>query len=309
MNTQHLKYAVEIERSGSITKAADRLYLNQPHLSRTIRELEETLGADIFRRTSKGMVPTKRGAEFLACAKNILSQIEKMESLFDGSESPRISFSMAAPRASYISYALTEFIKSLPQGVKVDVNYRETNSISAMEDVVDGTCNLGIVRCQSEYAGYFTGMFDEKNLIHKLIREFDYMILCSSSNPLAAEDVVDCSKLDRYVAITHGDSALPSAAPHVRPCAARSDSGGGEIAVYERGSQLELLSRVHSTYMWVSPMPEEVLEKFSLAQKKSNAPRNAHKDFLIHRSGYGLSGEDKAFIEKLGEAIRGTKIA
>ena len=58
MNTQHLKYAVEVERTGSITQAADNLYMAQPNLSKAIKELEDTLGISIFRRTSKGVVPT-----------------------------------------------------------------------------------------------------------------------------------------------------------------------------------------------------------------------------------------------------------
>ena len=52
MNTQHLKYAVEVERTGSITQAADNLYMAQPNLSKAIKELEDTLGISIFRRTS-----------------------------------------------------------------------------------------------------------------------------------------------------------------------------------------------------------------------------------------------------------------
>ena len=81
MNTQHLKYAVEVERTGSITQAADNLYMAQPNLSKAIKELEDTLGISIFRRTSKGVVPTEKGAEFLVYAKRILTQLEKVEAL------------------------------------------------------------------------------------------------------------------------------------------------------------------------------------------------------------------------------------
>ena len=63
MNTQHLKYAIEVERTGSITQAADNLYIGQPSLSKAIRELEESLGIVIFKRTSKGVVPTEKGLE------------------------------------------------------------------------------------------------------------------------------------------------------------------------------------------------------------------------------------------------------
>lgn len=72
MNTLHFKYSVEVEKTRSITQAADNLYMAQPNLSKAIRELEDTLGITIFERTPKGVVPTKKGAEFFElCKKDI----------------------------------------------------------------------------------------------------------------------------------------------------------------------------------------------------------------------------------------------
>ena len=58
MNTLFFKYAIEVEQTRSITKAAENLYMAQPNLSKAIRELEETLGFPIFVRSSKGVIPT-----------------------------------------------------------------------------------------------------------------------------------------------------------------------------------------------------------------------------------------------------------
>ena len=55
MNILHLKYAVEVAKTRSISKAAENLYMGQPNLSRAIKELEESLGITIFRRTTKGI--------------------------------------------------------------------------------------------------------------------------------------------------------------------------------------------------------------------------------------------------------------
>lgn len=60
MNTLHFKYAVEVEKTGSISQAAENLFMAQPNLSKAIRELEDTLGITIFRRTSKGVVQRTR---------------------------------------------------------------------------------------------------------------------------------------------------------------------------------------------------------------------------------------------------------
>lgn len=65
MNTVLLQYAVEVEKTGSITQAAANLFMDQPNLSKAIKSLEETMGAPIFKRTPKGMLPTARGRVFL----------------------------------------------------------------------------------------------------------------------------------------------------------------------------------------------------------------------------------------------------
>lgn len=74
MNLQHLRYAVEVANCRSITKAAARLFIGQPNLSRAIRELEDEFGAPLFRRTSTGMIPTVQGEAFLEHAKIILNK-------------------------------------------------------------------------------------------------------------------------------------------------------------------------------------------------------------------------------------------
>ena len=65
MNLLHLKYVVEVEKTRSISKAAENLLMGQPNLSRAIRDLEQSLGVTLFRRTSKGISPTPEGEEFL----------------------------------------------------------------------------------------------------------------------------------------------------------------------------------------------------------------------------------------------------
>ena len=99
MNLLHMKYAVEVAEASSITKAAEKLYMGQPNLSRAIRELEDTLGIKIFKRTSKGIVPTPQGDEFLRYARKILSQVDAVEQLYRGEKTRARRFSITVPRA------------------------------------------------------------------------------------------------------------------------------------------------------------------------------------------------------------------
>ena len=63
MNLQFLRYAAEVEKTGSFTQAAENLYMNQPHLSRAVRELEKEMGFSIFNRKGRGIfAPCQGGA-------------------------------------------------------------------------------------------------------------------------------------------------------------------------------------------------------------------------------------------------------
>ena len=79
MNLLHLKYAVEIANTKSISRAAENLYMGQPNLSRAIKELEENLHITIFNRTSKGITVTPEGEEFLQYARRIIGQVEEVD--------------------------------------------------------------------------------------------------------------------------------------------------------------------------------------------------------------------------------------
>ena len=83
MNIQHLRYAVEVARTGSINKAAHCLLVAQPNLSRSIKDLEASLGVKLFDRSPLGMTMTPAGEEFVGYAARILSQIEEVENLYD----------------------------------------------------------------------------------------------------------------------------------------------------------------------------------------------------------------------------------
>mgnify|MGYP000373353349 CR=1 FL=1 len=98
MNLSYLKYAVEVEKTGSITKAAQNFYMNQPHLSKIIRELERDLGEAIFDRTSRGMIPTKKGEEFLRYARTIMAQEEQIEALCTRNRESALEFRFCGPR-------------------------------------------------------------------------------------------------------------------------------------------------------------------------------------------------------------------
>jgi DNA-binding transcriptional LysR family regulator len=154
-NILHLKYAIEVERAGSISKAAETLYLSQPHLSKAIRELESSLGAAIFKRTSRGVIPTARGKEFLRRARVALRQLEGMEEIFKPSSHIRHALDLCVPPSCYLFEALDRYLQVLDPEKEVDLQFRHAHANGTMNRIADGEENLGILRYQSIYEPYY----------------------------------------------------------------------------------------------------------------------------------------------------------
>ena len=71
MTLQQLKYALTIADCGSMNEAAKQLFISQPSLSETMKELETEIGLDIFLRSNRGIVITPEGEEFLGYARQV----------------------------------------------------------------------------------------------------------------------------------------------------------------------------------------------------------------------------------------------
>lgn len=303
MNLLHFKYAVEIAKTKSISQAAENLYMGQPNLSRAIKELEEKLGITIFLRTSRGIAITDEGEEFLQYAQRIVAQVEEVEQRYQEGIKKQ-HFSVCVPRASYISYALTEFAKHINPDAPADITYRETNSMRTIQTLIKEECNLGIIRYQTAFDKYFKTMFDEKKLISELVTEFSYVLLISKKHPLAGKEEIFPEDLEGFIEITHADPYVPSVPMTDVKKAEFSKNIDKRIYVYERASQFALLEKVPTTFMWVSPIPEELCKKYGLIQKVCKSNSKTYKDVMIYRKGYKLTDLDKQFIENVCEAKR-----
>jgi DNA-binding transcriptional LysR family regulator len=299
MNLLHLKYAVEIADTSSMTKAAERLYTAQPNLSRAIRELESTLDITIFKRTSKGIIPTPEGEEFIGFARKILAQVDEIEAMYHNGNKKIMQFSISVPRASYISCAFTEFIKSSGIDTNAEVYYKETNSLRAIRNITNENYKLGIVRYQSIYEDNFMEMFEDKGLNSEVIFEFNYKLLFSSSHPLASKSEIRINDLTPYTEIIHADPYVPTLSLGTVLKNEFIGNANKRIFIYERGSQMDLLSNSHDTFMWGSPVPKRLLDLYSLVQKTCPENDRKYRDVLIYKKDYTLTNTDKSFIGEL----------
>lgn len=306
INILHMKYAVEVAKCGSLNKASEVLLIAQPNLSRSIKDLESDLGITIFDRSSRGMTLTPEGEEFINFAKGILAQIDQVDKYYRENSTKKQKFSISVPRACYISEAFAEFTKTLTKE-PAEIFYKETNSQRTIRNILENNYGLGIIRYAENYDRYFKDMLDEKELSYELITEFKYHILMSEDNPLACREDITFEDLTGLIEIAHADPYVPSMSMSKLIKEEIPDNVDRRIFIYERGSQFDLLSKNPETFMWVSLVPRNILERYHLVEKICRENTKIYKDVLVYRNGYKLSKLDKQFITALCEAKRKNK--
>ena len=158
---------------------------------------------------------------------------------------------------------------------------------------------LGIIRYAEDYDKYFKAMLEEKNLTYETIARFSYQLIMSRNNPLAEKEEITFDDLSGYIRIAHADPYVPSLSMAKVAREELPENSKRNIYIFERASQFDLLSKNTDTYMWVSPTPCEILDKYNLVQRKCKSNTRIYKDILLYKKGYKLSELDKSFITEL----------
>ena len=301
MNILHMKYAVEVARIGSINKASEELLVAQPNLSRCIRELEAELGITIFDRSSRGMSLTPEGEDFIRHARKALNYIDEIERTYKGGASAKQRFSISVPRASYISDAFAKFTKCIGDA-PAEINYMEANSSKAIRNILNADFRLGIIRYASRYDRYFRDNLEEKGLSYEIVAEFKYVLIMSRECSAARKEKITFDDLSNLIEIVHGDPYVPSLPVEIIKKEEMFRETERRIFLYERGGQFDILVENPETFMWVSPLPGKLLERYGLVQRECEGNTRFYRDVLIHRKDYRLTELDKRFISELNKS-------
>ncbi len=297
MNFVHLKYAVEIEKTGSISKAAENLFMGQPNLSKAIKELENETGITIFIRTPKGVIPTEQGREFLKKARELISSFKNFSESYNKDNARIAGFSVAVPRADYIANAFTSFVSMLDNNEQISLQYKETDNDKIINRIMDFDIGMGIIRLSADNEKKYLKLLLDNDIKYRILWEFDYKLICSRESPLAKHSkIISKTDLDDMTELVFGDE----------------ESSKKGITINDRGSKYDLLTTLTDTYMWVSPTPKSVLEQYRLLQLNADAEKKRYKDVLIFRSDYNMSRLDELFLselERVKEKIRIDKLS
>ena len=197
MTLQQLRYVTMVAKTGTITEAANKLYISQPSLTSAIHELENEMNIVIFRRTNKGVSVTKEGEDFLGYARQVLEQAAILEDKYKKNSGGKKQFCVSTQHYSFAVNAFVDLIKKYGQD-EYDFSIRETQTYEIIEDVAKMRSELGIL---------FLNDFNE-TVINKILKshelEFTQLfvakphVFISRKHPLADKKIITNSELELY---------------------------------------------------------------------------------------------------------------
>lgn len=195
MTLQQLKYVTAVAETGTISGAAQALFLSQPSLTAAIHDLEQELNITIFSRTNRGVALTPAGDEFLGYARQVLEQTDLIEERYTGSAPRRHRFSVST---QHYSFAVEAFVDLLQEhgGPEYDFCIRETKTYEIIEDVARLRSEVGVLYLNAFNTPVLTRVIREHELeFHSLFTARPHVFV-SKTNPLAGRPSVtlECAK-------------------------------------------------------------------------------------------------------------------
>ena len=197
MTLQQLRYVTAVAQTGSMNEAAKSLFVSQPSLSGAIRELEQEIGQEIFKRTNKGVSLTPEGEEFLGYARQLMDQYQLIEDRFVFRTREKKKFSVSMQHYTFAVKAFVELVKQFGMD-EYEFAVYETKTQEVLSDVRNFKSELGIL---------FQSAFNQKAL-SRLIKdnnlEFHELFTCGTyaylwkDHPLASNSRIRIEELAEY---------------------------------------------------------------------------------------------------------------
>lgn len=201
MTLQQLHYVLTVAETGSMNRAAEKLYVTQPTLTTAIQELEAEINAPIFNRTNRGVSLTSQGNRFLHYARQVYQQYEILEREYGNAPARKRVFGVSTQHYSFVTKAFVETVKQYDAS-RFDFAIRETRTIDVIRDVAQQRSDLGILFRSRHNKKVLSRLFVENRL------EFNQLIDCSAyvylwkGHPLAGEDSITMEQLKKYPCLT-----------------------------------------------------------------------------------------------------------
>lgn len=201
MTISQLRYVITVASSSSMNEAAKKLFISQPSLSTTIKELEAEIGIDIFVRSNRGIGLTSAGEEFIGYAKQVVQQYELIEKKYITGENQKRHFSVSS---QHYAFAVDAFAKMVEQFGMDEYEFAmyETRTFDVIQDVKSFKSEIGILYINDFNRKVLSKLIEENSLEFHPLMECGIYAYMWKGHPLANRDKVTLEELNEYPCIS-----------------------------------------------------------------------------------------------------------
>lgn len=197
MTLTQLRYAITVASTKSMNEAARKLFISQPSLSQAIKELEDEIGVEIFRRTNRGISVMPEGEEFIGYARQVTEQYELMERKYITKENTKKRFSVSMQHYTFAVNAFVEMVKQFGMD-EYEFEVHETKTYDVIMDVKNFKSEMGILYLNDFNQNVLTKLFREFGLeFHEILQCRIYVYLWKG-HPLANREEIALEELEEY---------------------------------------------------------------------------------------------------------------
>lgn len=295
MTILQLKYVIALANAKSMREAASRLYISQPALSSTIRELEEELNIKIFERNNKGVAITAEGLDFLTYAKQAVSQYEVIEDRYIDKWKDKRRFSVSMQHYVFAVLAFINTIKSY-DSEKYSYSVNETRTDDVLKDVRDMKSEIGVISYSESNEKLIKKLFREYQLDFTPIMTRNTYVYMWKTHPLAKKKEISLEELVDYPCISFDQN---SESEYYLTEEALSDYDFDKhIKSNDRATTAELMASLNGYSIGTGNMTESeaLRDDFVVIKLKEEDPLTIG---YIVRSNHEVSDIGKTYIEEL----------
>lgn len=298
MTFQQLRIVLEVSKTGSISKAADNLYISQPNASSSIRTLEKDIGYAIFTRTNVGMELTEQGFRFIEHARRVLGEVEQMEDLKNDAHVYRFHLGV-------LSYAPTieaflQLCREYASCEKADLSCVNTSDMAGIRAVGNMELDMMAMLLSSKQLPRVQDTADSYGLQMSFVKSIALNINLREGHPLLqAGDTPALSGLAAYPYVAY--ASLPNLVETASSIADEPIRYKYRIAVDERDTRCRIVSTTDAFSIGCR-MPHSLMERYHLVSVRVSGA-SGHL-YCIVRKGEQNREEIRRYTEILQEKVK-----
>ncbi|MFN3599838.1 MAG: LysR family transcriptional regulator [Dietzia sp.] len=203
---QQLHYFIEVAAEGSITGAAELLYVAQPTMSASMKDLENRVGRTLLVRSARGVTLTDEGAEFLGYARQVVEQMSLLEQRYLGQPPSRRLLGVSAQHYSFVVEAFIRMVRS-GEAEQYEFSLRETRTWDIIEDVRTLRSEVGVLYRNDFNRKVIDKLLRDSGLVfHPLFAAVPHIFI-ARQNPLASRERVTLDDLADLPRLTFDQGA------------------------------------------------------------------------------------------------------